>query len=44
MTFEEWWDRTIGKNLTDEHEFQAARRSLTYKAMKRAYEAGKENA
>ena len=44
MTFEEWWDKTIGQHLKDEHEFKAARQSITYKAMKRAYKAGKENA
>lgn len=44
MTFEQWWDKEIGQHLKDEHDFQAARRSLTYKAMKRAYEAGQNNA
>lgn len=43
MTFEEWWDKTIGQYLKDEHEFKAARQSITYKAMKRAYEAGIES-
>lgn len=40
MTFEQWWDKEVGQHLKDEHDLQAARQSLTYKAMKRAYDAG----
>ena len=39
MTFEEWWEENLGADLEDDAK-EACKRTSTYKAMKRAYEAG----